>query len=302
MRARLSILAWILACMTACGSSSVAQHVSQSPAQTATLTGQLQSEKLDVGGVTRLYWLFVPSTIDPVQPAPLLVVLHPCPATTGAQTALGSHLDDTATANRFVAVYPQGAVMAATGGNCWNAGTCCTGADDVGFISQLIDHLTAELHIDQSRVFVTGFSYGASMAYRLGCELSGKVTAIAPVSGALVVGACKPARPVSVLIMHGTADMNFPYQGDVSSAIPSVASDAALWARIDGCANAGPQTTEGIVTTTQWRSCNGGTAVTLELITGAPHTWFGYEPNPVPGEPKANTVVWDFFKSLPIRT
>jgi polyhydroxybutyrate depolymerase len=228
-----------------------------------------------------------------------VIILHPCPGT-GAEAAIGSHLDDAATAGRFVAVYPDGAVMAGTGGNCWNAGTCCTGADDVMFISQLIDDLTTQLHVNNQRVFVTGFSFGASMAYRLGCELSAKVAAIAPVSGALVFAACHPTRPVSVLMMQGTADSIFPYQGGGDYSIPPVAGVARLWAGLDGCAGVGVQSRTGIITTTQWHSCRAGAAVRLDLISGAPHTWFGGEPNPIAGEPSANSAVWGFFSSLPL--
>jgi len=295
----MSLAAALFTGLSACGTGSVAQGPSPAPTQRPTPTAELHSGSLTVDGVTRTYHLFVPSSLQPGEQAPLMVVLHPCPAT-GAQAAVGSHLNDVATANHFVAVYPDGAVMAATGGNCWNAGTCCTGADDVSFISQLIDRLTAQLQLDKARVFVAGFSFGASMAYRLGCELADKVTAIASVSGALVFSGCHPARPVSVLMMQGTADNNFPYQGGGDYSIPPVASVARLWAGLDGCGNAGVQSQSGIVATTQWRSCRAGAMVRLELIAGAPHTWFGLEPNPIPGEPNASSEVWDFFKGISV--
>jgi polyhydroxybutyrate depolymerase len=301
VKASISIFAAVLVGTSACGEGATTHGPSPSPSPVATPAAQLQAETLNVDGVLRSYELFVPVTLDPAQPVPLVVILHPCPAT-AAQAAVGSHLDDEATSGRFVAVYPQGAVMAATGGTCWNAGSCCTGADDVGFISQLIDHLIAQLHVDKARVFITGFSFGASMAYRLGCQLSEKVVAIAPVSGALVFGACKPSRPVSVLMMQGTADTTFPYRGGGDYSVPSVASVVRLWAGLDGCSGAALQARTGIVTTTKWRSCRAGAMVRLDLISGAPHTWFGGEPNPLPGEPNANSTVWDFFNGLSPRT
>ncbi len=60
-----------------------------------------------------------------------------------------------------------------------------TDADDVRFLSALIDALSAEFHIDPSRIFVTGFANGAAMTYRLACERPGKIAAIAPVGGGL---------------------------------------------------------------------------------------------------------------------
>ena len=294
------VVAALLAATTACGTGSVAQTPSPSPAQSPTPAASLHNESLTVDGVMRTYHLFVPSSLQPGQPAPLVVILHPCPAN-GAQVAVGSHLDEVAAAQHFVVVFPDGGVMAATGGNCWDAGTCCTGADDITFISHLIDVLTARLQLDKSRVFVAGFSFGAAMAYRVGCQLSDKVTAIASVSGAFVFSGCHPAQPVSVLMMQGTADTNFPYQGGGDYSIPSVASVARLWAGLDGCPGNGAQSTSGIVATTQWSSCRAGATVRLEVIAGAPHTWFGHEPNPIPGEPDASSEMWAFFNGIPVR-
>jgi polyhydroxybutyrate depolymerase len=291
---RTLLVAVLLLGVTACGAGSAAQGQAPSPTPAATPAAALHSGSLVVDGLTRTYHFFVPSTLEPGRPAPLMVILHPCPFT-GAQVANTSHLNDAATADRFVAVYPDGAVMAATGGNCWNAGTCCTGVDDISFISQMIDKLTAQLPIDKARVFVTGVSFGAAMAYRVGCELSGKVTAIASVSGALVFSGCHPVRPVSVLMMQGTKDTSFPSQGGGDYSIPPVASVARLWAGLDGCGTAGIQSQAGIVATTEWHSCRLGVSVKLELISGAPHAWFGLEPNPIPGEPNATSEVWGFF-------
>jgi len=297
----LAVTLLLVEAVAACGSSTTAAHApSPSPARTATPVAQVHAESLNVAGVQRSYELFVPSTLDPTKPPPLMVILHPCPNTTAAQAAVA--LDSWATTDRFIAAYPQGAVESATGGTCWNAGACCTGADDVGFVSLLIDHLAAQFHVDRTRVYVAGFSFGAAMAYRLGCELSDKVVAIAPVSGALVFLQCHPDRPVSLLIMQGTADTAFPYQGGGDNSVPSVASVAKLWAGLDGCHGTGAQSQAGIVAITDWKSCAAGTEVELQVIAGASHTWFGLEPDAVPGEPNASSVVWNFFSGLPART
>jgi len=53
-----------------------------------------------------------------------------------------------------------------------------------------------DYNIDPKRVYVTGISNGAIMSYRLACELSSKITAIAPVDGnipnLLFKNACHP--------------------------------------------------------------------------------------------------------------
>jgi polyhydroxybutyrate depolymerase len=72
------------------------------------------------------------------------------------------------------------------------------------------------------------------MAYRLACELSTRITAIASVSGTMLFDACHPARPVSILEMHGTNDSNVPYDG-------AVAGNAPLHLPSQPSFNAGPR-------------------------------------------------------------
>jgi len=73
--------------------------------------------------------------------------------------------------------------------------------------------MAATHHIDRHRVYVTGMSNGAMMSYTLACELSDRITAIAPVAGDLPAVPCRPARPISVLAINGTADPLVPYTG-----------------------------------------------------------------------------------------
>ena len=70
--------------------------------------------------------------------------------------------------------------------------------------------------IDRTRVAAVGFSNGALLSELLGCQLSDRLTLVAPVSGPLpvsVAASCRPARSISVLETHGTADRAIPYAG-----------------------------------------------------------------------------------------
>ena len=70
--------------------------------------------------------------------------------------------------------------------------------NDVAFIAALIDHLIKKFNADPKRVYATGMSNGAMMSYRLGCELSGKIAAIAPVAGNIpknLIQLCSPSLP-----------------------------------------------------------------------------------------------------------
>lgn len=216
-----------------------------------------------------------------------------------------SRADDIGRTGGFRVVYPD-PVPDASGDpanleGCWNAGTCCgdaqsTGVDDVKFISSLLDDLIGNSNIDKTRVFVAGLSGGGMMTYRLACELSNRIAAIASVSGAQVIKICRPARPVSILEMHGTDDSRLPYEGN--QYFPSPSSTIQRWVTLGGCANQPAQTVSGITDTSTWSQCRGGTVVQFDTVRGGHHSWFGSDMDPVPGEPNANTVVRDFFKNL----
>jgi len=55
--------------------------------------------------------------------------------------------------------------------------------DDLGYIGALIDELKKRYAIDPARVYVTGHSDGAFMAYRAAYDLSDRITAVAPFAG-----------------------------------------------------------------------------------------------------------------------
>ncbi len=57
------------------------------------------------------------------------------------------------------------------------------GIDDVGYARVMLDDLARQFNIDKKRVYATGISNGAMMCYRLACELSDRIAAIAPVAG-----------------------------------------------------------------------------------------------------------------------
>jgi polyhydroxybutyrate depolymerase len=290
-------------CVVSCGGPAATPKASP-------FTTGVQHASLTVNGLKRTYRLYVPPSLDPSQPAPLVLVLNGCPGT-GDEMASLTGFDDLATTGRFVAVYPDPTPDSSADPSnllegCWNAGTCCgdastNGVDDVTFISRLLDRLTADSRIDKTRVFAAGLSSGAMMAYRLACQLSDRIVAAASVAGALVINDCRPARPVSILEMHGTDDFSVPYEGGFGAAsheFPSVASVIQRWVMLDGCTGLPTQTAKGITKTSVWIHCRAGAVVRLDTVTGGNHTWFGTDLNPTPGEPVSTTTVWDFFKNL----
>ncbi len=192
---------------------------------------------LEVDGSTRTYHLYVPRSL-PDRAVPLLVALHGGLGS-GTQFEQNTDFDGLAEANRFIVVYPDGTPTGYGPDRLvWNAGGCCGWAeasrnnvDDVAFIGALIGHLESTYRIDPHRVFVTGHSNGALLAFALACQLSPMVDAIAVQAGALMEPSCHPAAPVSVMEIHGTDDQNIPINGGRGRAASRASRSPRPWLR-----------------------------------------------------------------------
>jgi polyhydroxybutyrate depolymerase len=280
-----SLASLVLAmCVTSCGGSASMPSGNPSP-------GGVQHASINVDGLDRTYRLYVPPSLDLSQPAPLLVALA-CGGCTGDDMAKFTGYDELAAVDRFIVVYPDAVDES------WNGGAGDPAIDDA-FIGRLLDRLTTSYRIDKARIFAAGISSGAIMAYRLACEMADRFSGIASVAGMMLLAECHPARPVSILEMHGTADSTI-LLGEAG--YPYTAADSVYrWASLDGCAAKPNQTVSGITKISTWVGCRGGTVVRLESVTGAPHEWLS-PVNEVHGEPDATQVTWSFLSSSVPRT
>ena len=220
---------------------------------------------------------------------------------------------------RFVVVYPNGSGRLRDRLLTWNSGNCCgyaheNNVDDVSFIRALIGQVQKELNVDGRRIFVTGFSNGGMMSYRLACELSDLVAAVAPVAGALNYEKCEPARPVSVVAFHGTADEHVLYEGgeptrrvDRNPRVDSSVAEAiGYWVKRDRCARGAGRERQGGVVIDNYTGCADGTGVRLYTLVGQGHAWPGGtawargadEPTTAV---KATDAMWQFFAGHPKR-
>lgn len=305
-----ALLASLLVICLACGgpNSSTATASGKSSSGAAVdcrdpnLPGGVQSpgasvryETLTTAGALRDFRLFVSPALDLKSPVPLVIQLHGSPATAATFQGI-THFDDEATKGKFLAAYPDGC------DGYWNAGRCCTTkADDVAFISAVMDRLESEFLIDKSRIFLVGSSAGSMMGYRLACELSSRIAGLASDAGTMVIDVCLPSRPVPIFEMHGTADADIPYGGGRASIGvdgPSVASVIQEWVQLDGCAGSPSIIQAGITKTSDWTNCKNRSVVRLDTVVGGLHQWFGSDYAAVAGEPDFSSEAWGFLSSL----
>lgn len=275
-------------------------------------------------GRVRRYRTYIPSTLSAGAAAPLLIALHGGLGTS-AQYEGNSGFDELAEANGFVVVYPDGIGNQPDGSGfqTWNGGYCCGPAatqdvDDVGFVRLLLDTIAAQRPIDTARVFAAGHSNGGILAYRLACELADRIVAIGVQAGSNVVEGCRPALPVSVLHLHGTADTNMPIGGGKGSGIAATSFVPARRA-VEAMAAAsrctvGPTTSSDPanpdLAATTWTNPQGTVAVRLVVVDGATHAWMGHPPQSAMGTAyvgapyerlDASRAIWSFLAAHPRR-
>ena len=222
----------------------------------------------------RSFFLNVPASYTPGTPTPLLLAFH-SRTTTGREIMTSSQILSWAAAMNIIVVAVNGAVH--EGFSSWNAGRCCTDAttneeNDVLLASTIIDYLKSQATIDSSRVWAMGHSNGGMMAYRLACDLSDKITAVAVVTGALVDDTCNPTKPVSVIHLHGNLDPTVPFHGGGKLETPSIYHSTFEFARVNGCSVSPNEYVSPIKEKYQWICASGFEALLINFQEES-HDW-----------------------------
>jgi polyhydroxybutyrate depolymerase len=173
------------------------------------------TSSFEYDGEMREYKLYIPDIYDGSEPAPLVFNLHGYGSNNLEQEVYGDFRPIADTAH-FIIVHPMGLTddVGSTHWNCFGTSS----VDDVGFLSALIDTIYAAYNIDGNRIYSTGMSNGGFMSYKLACLLSGRIAAIASVTGSMTpieFDAAITNHPMPVMEIHGTNDGTVPYEGNL---------------------------------------------------------------------------------------
>jgi polyhydroxybutyrate depolymerase len=259
---------------------------------------------MDIDGVRRTYQLQVPKSYTPSQPMPLVLALHPFSGT-GKSMAWMTGFDRLAEEKGFIAVFPDGQMRR------WRA---TSGDKDVRFLRQLLDTLETEYAVDLNRVYVTGASNGAHMAYRMLCEDSARFAGAAVVMGAQMLrrfDGCPGVGPVPLLMIHGTDDKVLPWGGRQwphNQPLLSMDESITLWLKRNKCEAKGDTAAvaDGAKdsTATTCTRYQGEAPLVVYRVEGGGHTWPGGVdnfPEWVVGKTSrdfdATAVIWDFWQT-----
>jgi len=272
---------------------------------------------LVVGETQRTFLVHIPKNLTAANPA-LVIALHGG-GTDGKTMERFSGLSEASERYGFVVVYPSGSGRL-KGFLTWNAGSCCAYAeknaiDDVTFISRLIAYMIEQYHVDRSRVYITGISNGAMMAYRLAAEIPDQIAAIAPVAGTLTIDPGTIHAPMPIIHFHGTDDRFVPFAGGRGSrgvtrnSYMPVEETIKVWERINQAVAMPPRVEElpslhndgTRVIRYTYRTERDSQNICLYKVIGGGHTW--------PGQPhdrlllgrttteiSANDLMWEFFQ------
>jgi polyhydroxybutyrate depolymerase len=261
---------------------------SDTPTAAASLAPADTQRSLSVNGLERSYNLYIPAGLDSSRPAPLVFVFHGYSMDAASMVTI-TGLNSIADVSKFILVYPTG--TGAAGQLSWNAGTCCgyaseNSVDETAFVRQIITDVGTIARVDPQRIYASGFSNGAFMAYRLACEMPDTFAAIAPVSGGLKFYPCMPGNKISVIHFHGLNDNVVPYADGVEAGL-------AIFTQVDGCTGSTQSELNPVVTHTIDTSCQDDTAVELYTVKTLGHTWPSQYVLPV------SQIIWDFFQAHP---
>lgn len=255
------------------------------------------------GTLRRDYHLYVPDGLLATnEPAALVINLHGAtPAPAFART-FGSYMQQIisgmpihAADHGYIVAHPQGRLHGDS--QYW----VTRDNIDTGFINGLVDELSEELPVDPQRVFLTGFSSGGMLAWKLACEYSHRYAAIAPVAAdRRAAPTCDSARPIPALGFHGTADPTVAYDGGISA--------METWAAEHSCSDKVVFLDKDDTYCERWTGCNSGSDIRFCTSVDAGHTWpsgpgsifisaAGYGKTSYTID--ATDMIWSFFNSEP---
>lgn len=273
--------------------------VTEQGTQRPPLRAGYHQHRVNVDGQMRRWATFVPPGLEDEAPNAIVFALHGVGGRGADMRNFG--FEASAAGRRTVLVYPDAHHGA------WNDGRPGAdpiapglAADDVRFLRLLIDEVTARTGAGPRRVAVVGFSAGAIMAGRTGCELADRVAAIAVVGGTAGQGfekACQPALPVAAMAVAGTADPIVPYGGGrvadwagrKRGSVASVDEFFAFWAARAGCRSTQATPPSAPVHQLRGEDCAAGTLVVRHRVHNGGHDWFR------PPVFDTTGAIWDFL-------
>ena len=257
----------------------------------------LESRSTIVGDSEREFLVQFPAEVSDL--APVIIDFHG-----GGGSAIGQYF--TSNFSRFsdrqgvVLVYPQANEST---GSVWNTlrsqdGNKVAEVDDFGFIASIIETLKLDPTVDASKIYVSGYSNGAAMAYQIACHLNSDIAGFVVMSGLFPVEdehPCLITHETPGIIVNGARDRERPMSG-IEGYTRSVREGASWWAIQNGASEGVIETFAGVERTVY--ESTSGTQIQLFIVEDGDHVWFDFE---VDGQPMTD-FIWDFLSNYQTST
>ncbi len=264
-----------------------------------TVTGTMLHDSTE-----RTHQIYIPSSYTKEKLAPLLLLIH------GYSEPSKWILEYTkfkplADKYGFIIACPEGKINA-TKVPAWNFYDTNDKGEikDVTYINSFMDKLINDYSIDKKRIYITGFSQGGYMSFLAGCQLSSRIAAIAPVSGAMPTSSffkCEPTHTTPALVINGDKDNAVPYHGNEN--VKSTTQSLKYWVTYNKCNNK-PIVTSVLDANTaddqtvekhQFFNAEKKAIVVHYKIKGGTHLWPGREGNT---SLEAAPIIWEFLSQF----
>jgi polyhydroxybutyrate depolymerase len=239
--------------------------------------------------------MFMPRTLTKDgSPHPILFAFHPAEAAvTFMEENAPFHL--ASGTESFVVIYPEGV------GRTFNTGACCgkafsEGVDDVAFFKAIMADVVKAIPI-RPKAYITGFSNGSFMTYRLICDVPDLIEAAAPFAGAIGMTDCVGGYQIPILHINGdkdvftltakTSDTTPKFLNAVNAVVTPYAALDQIATRND-CALTRKPTSDlrlpaNDASCEAYTSCAVDAPVTICIIPNLGHAWPGSGQNVVDG-------------------
>lgn len=262
---------------------------------------QQTNETVTIGAENRTFVQYLPTGFNPVtESLPVVFCLHGIGDVATNMSNIGfNQIGDTA---RFISIYPQGLVNA-FGQTSWANGTILAStANDIGFFNAMMNDMIINQNADPSKIYVSGFSMGSIMSYKLACDMNNRVAAIGAMSGTMStqdLTNCVPTYVTPVIHFHGTADGTVPYDAAPLPSLSLVPETLNFWKNAHGCAMTSDSTqiantaADGLtVDRFVYQTCSPIESVEFWRINGGDHNYF-YQPM---NDFTESIEIWRFFR------
>ena len=254
-----------------------------------------------VNGQEREFRLSVPSS-DAGTKLALIIAFHGGGGS-GEDFQQQSEFDQLGEQEKFIMAYAIAEEDRTAAEGEWYLNTAATSRDDNDFTEAIVDNLSSQYCIDQTRLYAVGYSLGSMFTYEIACQLNHRFAAVASYAGTMPVDpeTCELVGSMGVLHIHGKLDYIIDYDDDWDwkdgehegvGTMSSVPGMIDAWSMRVNCASSETDADLFLEHITH-SECNGDTRVEHYGIEFWEHTW----PDEVDGTPTYQ-LMWDFLSDF----